>query len=228
MLVQYASDLHLDQLTSYISSELIIPKSEILILGGDICHISSIVRHIAFFKYINKSFQYVIYVPGNHEFYSDCYSIGELENHLKHFLKSYSNIIYLNNSSVFIDDILFTGSCLWCDPTNEPPPWFLIDITSDEIKNMHYKSVEYLKKVSCLQYPKHVIITHYPPVMIPTKRNRKYDDYYQNSDIYLPYQPPIWIFGHIHENICMKTDSTVYLSNQRKDKKYNSGMTFSV
>jgi predicted phosphohydrolase len=234
MNVQYASDLHLDQLTSYISSQMIIPKANVLILGGDICHIESISNHTHFFQYISKSFQYTLYIPGNHEFYSGSYSIDELEEMVKEFLDLYPNIIYLNNSSVFIEDVLFTGSCLWCNPSNDPPPWFLIDISSNEIKNMHNKSIRYLERVSSLRHPKQVMITHYPPIPIDSKKRyragtvRKYDDYYQNSAVYLSFLPSIWIFGHIHENVYIKHDNTLFLSNQRKDKKYNPGLTFHI
>jgi predicted phosphohydrolase len=230
--IQYSSDLHLDQLTSYNSEELIVPKASILIMGGDICHISKMYRHKAFFQYVSKSFQYVLYIPGNHEFYTEISSIQELEVMAKDFLKGYPNIIYLNNASVFIEDILFTGSCLWCQPVNEPPTWFHIDITADEIKDMYQTSVEYLEKISSIHHPKHIMITHYPPLPLELKKRTgiksKYNDYYQNSYISLPHPPMIWIFGHVHENVYIKKDSTLYLSNQRKDKRYNPVLTFSV
>lgn len=234
--VQYASDLHLDQLTSYSPTDFIYPKSNILILAGDICHISNITHHQSFFTYVSNTFQYVIYVPGNHEFYSDDMSISDLEKMLKTFLKNYSNIFYLNNASVFIEDILFSGSTLWCDPKNEPPNWFRINLTKDDISHMHKKSVDYLNKISSFfQSPhKHVMITHYPPIYLECNKKkrsgheRKYDEYYQNQHIYLLNPPSFWIFGHIHENINQTIDGTCYLSNQRKDRKYHTSSVFNI
>lgn len=226
--IQYASDLHLDQLPSYKMSDLIQPKGDVLILGGDICHIVNIYNHSSFFRYVSVNFQYVIYVPGNHEFYSDIYSMKELEMIVKKFVATFTNVFYLDNSSIFIEDVLFTGSCLWCNPENEPPEWFSIDITKDEISDMYNNSVAYLNKISSLNYPKHVMITHYPPIYMEFKKRKnrsyhdhRYDDYYQNETIQLDNQPSVWIFGHTHENMYNRVKDTMYISNQRKDKSYN-------
>ena len=65
---QIASDLHLDKL--YVPSirtqcgievkdyrDLIRPRSNILILAGDICHISEFEKHYRFFEYVSENFQ---------------------------------------------------------------------------------------------------------------------------------------------------------------------------
>ena len=70
---QIASDLHLDKL--YVPSiltgygievkdykDIIRPRSDILILAGDICHISEVDRHTPFFQYVSDNFQYVLYL----------------------------------------------------------------------------------------------------------------------------------------------------------------------
>ena len=230
--IQYASDLHLDQLSSYHAPSLIEPKADVLILGGDICHIQYIYKHIPFFQFVSTNFQYVLYIPGNHEFYSNMYSKIELTKIAKKYFHSFENVFYLDNSSIMIEDVLFSGSCLWCNPQNEPPSWFSIDIKRDEIAELYEESVNYLKKVSSLNHPKHVIITHYPPIHMELKKrksrnyDRKYDEYYQNKTIYLPHPPFSWIFGHTHENVCVKLNNTNYLSNQRKDKMYNKSAVF--
>jgi predicted phosphohydrolase len=230
--VQYASDLHLDQLSSYHIQNLIDPKADVLILGGDICHIETAYKHLSFFQYVSTNFQYVLYIPGNHEFYSDTYTMYELAKMIKKFIGVFGNIFYLDNSSIMIEDVLFTGSCLWCNPQNEPPSWFLIDISGDEISNLFHESVNYLNKVSSVNHPKHVIITHYPPISMEYKKRKsrnydhRYDEYYQNRTIYLPHSPFSWIFGHTHENVCAKINNTNYLSNQRKDKMYNKSAVF--
>jgi len=230
--VQVVSDLHLDQLESYRINELIVPKSEILILGGDICHFSLIHNHEHFFNYISLHFQYVLYIPGNHEFYNKGnHTLKDIEKFARNYFKKYKNIIYLNNESIFIEDILFTGSCLWCKPELDPPIWFMIDITKDEIHELYDSSIAYLEKISKLCYPKHVVITHYPPIFIEKTKYRKcgkYDDYYQNSTITLPHSPRFWIFGHIHENMAKEYNKTIYLSNQRKDKNYSNTFTFRI
>lgn len=229
MNIQFVSDLHLDQLEKIQNENLVKPNGDILILGGDICHIITINKYIDFFRYLSTNFQYILYIPGNHEFYSnERFSICYLENCLKNFLKNFNNIVYLNNYSIIINDILFTGSCLWCKPSTEPPPWFKANINKNDICKMHQESVCYLQKVSELRYNKHVIITHYPPMQFEHKKINKYDDYYINSDILLDFYPKYWIFGHTHKNIDTIINDTKYLSNQRKDKSYNNSRVFVV
>jgi predicted phosphohydrolase len=227
--IQYVSDLHLDNMKFYNSQQLINPHADILILAGDICNITNVNKHIKFFNYISKNFQYILYIPGNHEFYNEYnLSIENMENMLEDFLKSYKNIVYLNNKSIIIEDILFTGSCLWCNPFIEPPKWFKLNLTSTSISDMFKKSVNYLDKVSKLKHNKHVIITHYPPKNYNKSEINGFDCYYQNNTINLTNMPKFWIFGHIHKNINECVDNTHFLSNQRKDKMYNNSYYFQV
>jgi hypothetical protein len=45
--------------------DLIHPRSDILILAGDICHISDVERYTSFFEYVSENFQYVLYILSN-------------------------------------------------------------------------------------------------------------------------------------------------------------------
>lgn len=230
---QYASDLHLDQLTEYRVEDFIMPKGDILILAGDICHIETISKHSKFFEYISLYFHYVLYIPGNHEFYNNSnLKVDEMETYIKKFLLKYKNIFYLNNTSVIIENILFTGSCLWCNPKCEPPNWFSISLTKNEIHELYVKSINYLNSIadSNKNKLKHVIITHYPSLQQIIKRSKykKYEDYYQNKDIFLNYSPAVWIFGHIHKNFSIYKNNTLYLSNQRKDTTYHKNLVIDM
>ncbi len=231
MNIQIASDLHLDQLSSSFKyKELIVPVSDILVLCGDICHIVTLNKYKDFFDYLNKNFQYIIYVPGNHEFYNKkSMKIDELTKTIKEFLKNYNKFIYLDNQSVLIEDILFTGSCLWCKPNVNPPPWFHIDITKEEINNMNNESINYLEKVSSLKYEKHIIITHYPPIYLRNlNKYTEYDDYYINQNIELDHYPKYWFFGHTHKNFYKTINNTTYISNQRKDKQFKKSFIITL
>lgn len=235
MNIQIASDLHLDQL-KYPNlnsiNELIIPNSDILVLAGDICHIESLNSFKNFFNYLSENFKYIIYIPGNHEFYTKkSTNIEDLEKTIEDFFNKYKNFVYLNNKSVLFGDVLISGSCLWCSPSIDPPPWFHINIKKEKIKQMHEESIKYLDKVSSLKIEKHLIITHYPPInMVNTSRkdNDKYIDYYRNENISLTSNPKYWIFGHTHKNFFKIIDKTTYLSNQRKDKTYKNSFIITV
>lgn len=232
---QYVSDLHLDQLNEYLPTDFITPKGDILILAGDICHIETISKHSNFFEYSSLYFHYVLYIPGNHEFYNNNnWKIDEMEQYMKNFLSKYKNIFYLNNASVIIENILFTGSCLWCEPKCEPPAWFSITIDKNEIKDMYNKSINYLNNVTDFNKNrlKHIIITHYPSLQQELKMKRlkykKYEDYYQNNKILLNYPPCVWIFGHTHKNLSAYSNRTLYLSNQRKDPTYHKNFVITI
>lgn len=78
MKIQLCSDLHLDQINFYSNENLVYPEGDVLVLAGDICHVCEIEKHSNFFKYLDDNFQYIVYVPGNHEFYNDSWkTIGE-------------------------------------------------------------------------------------------------------------------------------------------------------
>ena len=225
--IQVSSDLHLDQIINLHSLEeyqsIINPVANILILAGDVCHIYTMEKHVLFFEYVNSHFQFILYIPGNHEFYNDeSLSIDVLETRIQKFLQTYQNIVYLNNRSIVIDNILFTGSCMWCNPEYEPPSWFKINLSKKDIKDLFNESVFYLDKVSKLSYKNHIIITHYPPIYLQTFKINKYNDYYYNNNIILTNFPNFWIFGHIHKNIEKNINDTKYVSNQYKDKRYSN------
>lgn len=236
MNIQICSDLHLDQLKNIRNKDILVPRGDILIIAGDLCHATTMHNYIDFFNYLSNNFQYIIYVPGNHEYY---YSEGTLEytdQLIISFLKKFENFIYLNNKSVLIENYLFTGSCLWCEPEIDPPPWFKINITKEEIVEQYQKSVEYLNNVSSINPKNHIIITHYPPLHIENKKSDRYDKYgcdkyekyYKNKDLVLINNPKYWIYGHNHKNFNKSINNTLYLSNQRKDKNYNDSYAILV
>ena len=66
MKIQLFSDFHLEK------RDIIYPKPEadILVLAGDICEFDYLDSKRAFFMYVNLNWKKVIWILGNHEYYS--------------------------------------------------------------------------------------------------------------------------------------------------------------
>ena len=105
MKFQLFSDLHLELLdelkyNTFINS--IIPKTNILILAGDICNIHHKYFH-QFMEFCDNNWQDVYYVLGNHEYYSEINTYYELKKIYEFELLSYANITLLDCNKAIIN-----------------------------------------------------------------------------------------------------------------------------
>lgn len=175
------SDLHLTFRNEKILSGLV-PKSAVLALLGDVCEIKNYFRFKKFFDFISSSWDYVLYVPGNHEFYG-----GEMEqsaDDMRSYLKQFRNIIVLDNDLVSIDNVRYIGSTLWSGMnyrnkmTMESAKELVSDyhhikrkkfgkevlITPEDTVDMFEKNVEFINKIIEISPDKtNVILTHHAP-----------------------------------------------------------------
>lgn len=114
--IQLASDLHLEWGSLPLLNNV---GGEVLILAGDIMlakhknNLKYSLHYHKFFEHIAKQFEYIIYVPGNHEHYNNLFN--DTEKDLKEFLSIYPHIYVLNDNSVEINGVLYIGSTLWTD-----------------------------------------------------------------------------------------------------------------
>jgi len=121
MRVRVISDLHLE-MCEHGHGVPDLGKGDVLILGGDIL----CARHFKkdgplhkvyddFLQKCVKNFDEVLYINGNHEFYSSHYdtTFDVLAEHLP------KEIHYLENDYVKIKDWVFLGATLWTDFRNE-------------------------------------------------------------------------------------------------------------
>lgn len=112
------SDLHIP---NYSEGDLrgLKPSSPVLALLGDVCEICNFSRIKKFFEYVSANWDYVLYVPGNHEFYGGILknSVDKMRNLLRHL----RNIVILDNDVVSIDNVRYIGSTLWSDMSKENP-----------------------------------------------------------------------------------------------------------
>ncbi len=130
------SDLHMEEYPYYIQAErgftrrhpeavesiLDIPKPtallDILIIAGDFCEY----RHVHLWEQsLSKVTPYakkVVIIDGNHEYWRTTYQ--KKESFRRHLSTLFSNIVFLDNSSVNIDGLEIFGTCLWTDFGRDP------------------------------------------------------------------------------------------------------------
>jgi predicted MPP superfamily phosphohydrolase len=123
--IQIASDLHLE-FRGENFKKLIKPSAPILFLLGDISACGMPIpweTYKNFIRYISPKYKYIFHVPGNHEYYTTnknitpADTISGIDNKIKNFAKTTSNLYFLNNNVVrlSIDNkkYVFVGTTLW-------------------------------------------------------------------------------------------------------------------
>lgn len=115
--LQVLSNLHLE-LNDIINFENIItPCADMLVLLGDIgCPTQTSLGY--FLQWCSLNYEYVIYVPGNTEYYSLTgeFDMNVINESLSKICEKFQNVYYLNNDTLLVDDkYMFIGSTLWSD-----------------------------------------------------------------------------------------------------------------
>ena len=233
--VQIASDLHIEYKNNNIPNPLdfITPSADILILAGDIGSFYKIEQLSEFLKKLCSFFQLVLYVPGNHEWYTvpDYKNLTweTLEKRMRVLETMILNLKILNCSSVLIDDICFAGCTLWSKPDGQIPP-FIVRINgfrTKEYTEKHEKELEYLKKMMIFckkNNNKLIVITHYPPTKKvlenACKKKKKFSSIYATDLDYLLDINFVqtWICGHVHTNFDFISDKGCRIVGNQKGK----------
>jgi len=229
------SDLHLRSLDESFL-ENIKPASNVLVLLGDICEINQVKQMLHFFKQLNKLWDYILYVPGNHEFYgghlTDTVSI--LRSHLKHL----KNIVVMDNNTEVINGIAFIGSTLWTDHNkgniisilnieNMLNDYNMIRV-SPILNDIRVKSSDIIHLFNiCFKYISDqvkkfdscVILTHHAPTYLSI--SQKYKESIINgafaselSDFILDNpQIKVWAHGHVHSKFDYKLGNCRIITN---------------
>lgn len=244
MKLALASDLHLE------FGDITLPNThgaKVLILSGDILlaevlhnhtidkttgqvfgynlsiNQSLAVRFRSFLRHVSEEYEYIIYVLGNHEYYSGKYP--DAVKWLQDEFKNYKNIHLLEHSHIEIEGVTFVGGTLWTSMNNSDPMTLQIirgtmnDFNlirnseenyrkfspSDAVRN-HVKAVDYIKQiVESDPSKRYVVVGHHGPT--PLSINPIYkSDYHMNggyaSDLsqFIIDHPQIklWTAGHTH------------------------------
>lgn len=228
MELQIVSDIHLEFYKAY-------PKikkyADVLVLCGDIGMIGS-VTFKPFLKYVSDTWEHVIYVPGNHEYYNDTLKINELKIRYKDLMKKYDNIHYLDDDVWEYEGYRFIGSTLWSNPTliqgrcdfteiKEGSEDHLFELTLYTFQGMHKKAKDFITKSIDMKHKKNIVITHFPPIREGTSHPKYlksgYSDYFTNDLKEMKISTknvPLWISGHTHFSYDITLKDTRFVSNQ--------------
>lgn len=225
------SDLHLEFEHDWFIPEDI--NGDVLILAGDIISFSNF---IPLRRLLSDWKKPVIYVAGNHEYYTQTPINIENEKFKKWLSDKLPQVTFLNNESVCIDGVHFFGGTMWTDFNNDPLAMInakekmndfnlIYDETGNRLSpehsvNLHKHYVQELQNWF-KQTPtgKHVVISHHAPV-------EKIGSLHKSSplipafnsldmiNIIEQYRPDYWIYGHTHECDEQVIGSTKIVSNQ--------------
>jgi predicted phosphohydrolase len=231
---QIASDLHIEFKNDAIPDPrtMINPVADVLILAGDIGSLYKYDQLKGFLALLCPSFEAVLYVPGNHEFYTieDYPSVGmaALFKRLKTLQAVIPNLFILNKNSVTIGDICIAGCTLWSEPTIKIPRYIVrLENTSDEkYKNMFKTDVKYIKNM--VTYCKDnslklVVVTHHCPtyrVLENSSRRTKFASLYASDLDSMLVKDDIdtWVCGHVHDNFDFEADNGTRVVGNQKGK----------
>ena len=235
MRYQLASDLHIEYFEDVHASSFIKkdPNTNILILTGDIGSLYRLEQLTNFLKELSD-FEKIIYVPGNHEFYTlkniPPKTFNQLISDLYSLEQKIENLIILNNSSIIIDDTIFHGCTLWSNIGDNFLPKFRVRIYgfNNQIYQQQYnKNLNFLTK-AFTKYSrntnlKKIVITHYPPINLVQNIKNKFPYLYSNNlnDLISLDNMCIWHFGHIHKNFNFDLNNVKLITNQKGREKDN-------
>jgi predicted phosphohydrolase len=244
MIVQYASDLHLEfpENKHFLKTNPLKPIGDVLVLAGDIVPFAVMDKHNDFFSYISDNFATTYWVPGNHEYYYFDLAVkcGILNENIR------TNVHLVNNLSVEQDSVRLVFSTLW-SMISQTNRWQIEGGMSDfrvikfndsrfsskQFNLLHEESLSFVnRELHHKNSGKTVVVTHH----VPTFMN--YPDKYRGDglneafavelyDLIKDTGPDFWIFGHHHFNgPDFEIGKTLLATNQLGYVKYGEHRFF--
>lgn len=233
MLVQIISDVHLET-NGLDILHTFKPVADYLILAGDIGNPTDD-NYDILLKFVSENWKHIFYVTGNHEYYDSTGIMNKqkLDGLIETLIDNYSNIYWLNNSSIIINNVKFIGSTLWSSPLN-------VNGLNDFYKNIYDEDVPVTLETFCqwnqnciqyltseldsnspddIKYNSTCVITHFLPLQNKDIPNTKYandevlDSYFGNKLYHLMPKTDVWVSGHTHQKFNLEILGTKWICN---------------
>lgn len=209
------------------------PKSDVLILAGDIGLATKPNSIVPFIEEASERIKYIIMIMGNHEHYN-----GDFEKSYGRIAKMTSyipNFTLLENNCKIIDDVAFIGSSFWSDI--DPAREFIISrmmndyqvidkgdrqLNVNDTRSAHYRSREIVFDAIDIYKNagfKTVVITHHNPTLRTAEeyRGNIYNSAYGTNyeELIEIHKPNYWIYGHTHKSAQYQVGETKLICNPR-------------
>ncbi len=227
------SDLHLE-----FGSGFKPPKSsdaDVMILAGDIITFRDYEPLSRFLEGWQKP---VIFVAGNHEFYTNTDMHGEAAKFQEWLSRAHPNVHFLQDSDVTIDGVHFFGGAMWTDFQGGSKKAMLeamaqmndfrlikmgngISLTPHYTTELHYQFVKKLLAwFETTRTGNRVVVTHHAPVINPVTKyaGSPLMPAFNSTDMMAiidEHEPELWVYGHTHECDDHFRGKTRIISNQR-------------
>lgn len=233
MIIQYASDLHLEfpENEFYLKNNPLTPGADILLLGGDILQFGSLAKHDWFFDYVSENFETTYWIPGNHEYYHSDLAMkhGSFCEPIRH------NVFLVNDHVVTHKNVKFIFATLWTQISEKNAiaiashmnDFHLIRysgkrLSAEDLAIEHKQSLDFIRDELSTERDdcKTVVLTHHVPTFLHYPPEYFGDLLNEAFAVELKYfiretKPDYWIFGHHHVNIPSFTiEKTNLLTNQ--------------
>jgi hypothetical protein len=246
MRIHYMSDLHLE----FGALDKPLPKGEVVILAGDVTLLATLdpartdagaraVRKntLQFFEAVQKRFDRVVYLMGNHEHYGFCIddSAGAIRHH-------FPDVTLLEDSHIALGDMILVGSTLWTDMGGGNPltelatqrgmsDFYVIEKRNGDrlrafrpadARALFARSLAYIQDVADANRGKKLIVaTHHAPsllgVALHQRTSKLNPAYYTDLHTFIEDRSNIavWLHGHTHVQTEYRVGGCRVLSNAR-------------
>ena len=217
MKIQIASDLHLEMRRGRQPAPgefRAVAERDLLVLAGDIG------THTSAWPFIQQELNHspVIYVPGNHEYYSMTETRGQTDAEWKRLAQDNPGLHYLLGESVKIGCVRFWGGPWYSDLFGERD-WAFIRKVRRRVEDFqaHYNNrgqwsvQQHLNEHSRQSWLLRrqagrvdVVVTHWPPTrhaIAPRFKGEQLNGYFVNDreDLVREIGAQLWISGHVHD-----------------------------
>lgn len=207
------------------TDEVIDEHYRVLAACGDICSIDQMTVYL---DKVSALYDYVLFVPGNHEYYGQ--EMNSINTALDDINKQYDNVhIFIpgNERLLLRDDLMIHGTTLWadvykgCRVNSKRTPISIGNrlLNYIDMNSLYDYAVEQLDNTIAISADRSldtIVLTHHAPTL--SVRNIYYsNDHcgYVSDLTYLLADPLIaWVYGHTHSNITTTVNDVLITSSQ--------------